>query len=47
MIFLYLIACAIGFLINDVRGIAGAILIVGGIQLVKWGVNGLMEINNS
>jgi hypothetical protein len=42
---LYLIACAIGFLINDVKGIAIAILIIGGIDLVKWAVNGLMEAN--
>jgi hypothetical protein len=43
----YLLACAIGFLINDVKGIAIAILIMGCIDLVKWAINGLMEINKS
>ena len=45
MIFLYLIACAIGFLINDSKGIAVAILIVNGFVIIKWAINGLMEAN--
>jgi hypothetical protein len=45
VIFLYLIACSIGFLINDLKGIAVAILVVGGFDLIKWAINGLMEEN--
>ena len=45
MIFLYLIACAIGFLSNEVKGVAIAILIVAAFDLVRWAVNGLMEVS--
>ena len=39
----YLIAGAIGFLINDIKGIAIAILVMGAFGFVRWLVNELIE----